>query len=91
MFIHFILLYNINNFKHIRFYIEHIQNACLEWTTILRWTAQNMTIICFGIYSGKHCACVWQCEYKGVLQAGPWGEGEENQGGGADAEWGQPR
>ena len=55
------------------------------------WTAQNMTIICFGIYSGKHCACVWQREYKGVLQACPWGEGEEDQGGGADAEWGQSR
>ena len=50
-----------------------------------------MIVICFDIYSGKHCACVWQCEYKGVLQAGPWGEGEEDQGGGADAEWGQPR
>lgn len=80
----------MNNFKHIRFlYWTHTK--CVLKMNHNTWTAQNMTIICFGIYSGKHWACVWQCEYKGVLQACPWGEGEENQGGGADAEWGQPR
>lgn len=72
--------------------MKHKQNAWLRYC-ILKYVdlLHQRWLSCFDIYSGKHCACAWQCEYKGVLQAGPWGEGEENQGGGADAEWGQPR